>query len=124
MTNRKWQMTNRDGHMTNGISRATFDICALPLDVSADEFRRVYYDRELDYWDIADTWGVERWVVDEWRRALGLPSRRYYGTYCRSHAADWRPPPAGAHRGVARRRGLPVRCPPRRVNGELYWLAK
>ena len=45
------------------------------------QFRGVYYDRSLDYWDIADTFGVDRWQIDEWRRELGLPSRRWYGSF-------------------------------------------
>jgi len=107
-------------------SQDTFGGCKLPFDTALHEFCRVYYDRELDYWDIADTWGVERWAVDEWRRALGLPSRRYYGTYRRSQAADWRPPPASLvrHGSPARWRGLPVLGPPRCVNGELFWLVR
>ena len=57
------------------------------------EFRRVYYDRELDYWDIADTFGVDRWRIDEWRRAFRLPSRRVYGTRRNGHPEDnWEDP--------------------------------
>ena len=127
MTDDECRTQNEERRMMNGEqrSRATFDICSLPFNLSLDEFRSVYYDRELDYWDIADTWGVERWVVDEWRRALGLPSRRHYGTYCRLQPAAWRPPPAGLFRrcGAPHRRGLTVLGPPRRVNGELFWLA-
>jgi hypothetical protein len=110
-----------------------------------DEFRRVYYDRELDYWDIADTWGVPRWQVDEWRRAFGLPSRRHYGTYRHNHPEDdWQYPFVSRHHHYARiqphlwdRRRLPppgltVLTPPRCVSAvpgssgrnELFWCVR
>jgi hypothetical protein len=99
-----------------------------------EEFRDVYYDRELDYWDIADTWGVDRNQVDEWRRVFGLPSRRWYGTRSRDDPW-WEDPPSrwdyygGRHSQYYlwdRRRlpgpGLPVDEFPRRLNGEVFWM--
>jgi hypothetical protein len=86
-------------------------------------FCQVYYDRTLDYWDIADTWGVPRWQVDAWRMALRLPSRRRYGTFRWPGDPDWRPPPlppCDRRRG----RGLAVAGPPRRCGDELMWLLR
>lgn len=96
---------------------------------SRAEFCQVYYDRTNDYWDIADTWGVERWQVDEWRRALGLPSRRHYGTRRPDPDPEWEDPHprweyfAGHQPRWWDRRRIPrqrLHTKPRRVGHELY----
>lgn len=85
----------------------------------------MYYDRSLDYWDIADTWGVARWQVDAWRIALGLPSRRRYGTFRWPGDPAWRLPRTVTARRRARRvRGLPVVGQPRRAGRDLVWLLR
>lgn len=98
---------------------------------SLAEFKRVYYDRTNDYWDIADTWGVPRWQVDEWRRHYGLPSRRIWGTRRPGDDPDWDDPPAWNRyarlqpRWWDRRRIPPLTLtvvPVRKIGRELYCL--
>ena len=50
MTDDECGTQNEERRMMSGEqrSKATFDICRLPFDISPDEFRSVYYDRELD----------------------------------------------------------------------------
>ena len=102
------------------------------------DFISVYYDRTNDYWDIADTWGVQRWQVDDWRRAFHLPSRRTYGTRRAPDDSEWEDPiPRWDHytgrvlqRSLWDRRRLPpatlaVLFPPRRINNtELSWCVR
>jgi hypothetical protein len=101
------------------------DVRDQPNCPTREEFCRVYYDRSLDYWDIADTWGVARWQVDAWRMGLGLPSRRRYGTFRRPGDPEWRMPSQVSARRRARvTRGLPVVGAPRADGDELVWLLR
>lgn len=105
--------------------------------ISIREFKRVYYDRTNDYWDIADTWGVARWIVDDWRRAFRLPSRRIAGTFRQPDDPEW-DDPTPRHNYYSGRvsqshwwnrrhippRGLTVITPPRIVDNERWYLVQ